>query len=242
MITGAAQGIGLAIATVFAEEGAGLLLLDRNGDGLDAAVPGLDKAGDGAIECAVVDVGVKAEVVDAVSRAERSLGPIDILVNNAGIWVIKPFLDNTDEDFHRTITTNLYGTWYCMKAVLPGMVERRHGHVVNLASAAAFGYTVPHSPYAASKAAVAALTRDVAFEVAEYGVRVNAIAPGGGVHRGGERVLPSKSRPMGMADASDIASVVRFLCSDDSRFITGVTVPVAGGADLAIGLGWTAGG
>jgi NAD(P)-dependent dehydrogenase (short-subunit alcohol dehydrogenase family) len=187
----------------------------------------------------VGDVTDKASVARAVATAENEMGPVDILVNNAGIWIIKDFLDYTDEEFDRTLNINLRGTWLFMKAVAPGMVERKRGVIVNLASVAAYTWTVAHAPYAASKAGVVALTRDVAFELAPHGVRVNAVAPGSIVNpRRGQDRGPTKGQPLGGGRPEDIAAAVRFLCTDAARYIIGQTIRVAGGGDLSVSQGW----
>jgi len=239
IVTGAAQGIGLATAQVLAEAGASVLAFDLDRGLLEESVQGL--TGPGRVEAFAGDVTDKPSVEAAVKAAERSFGPVDIMVNNAGIWIIKPFLDYTDEDFDRTLTINLRGTWLFMKAVAPGMVKRKRGVIVNLASVAAYTFTVAHAPYAASKAGVSALTRDVAFELAPHGVRVNAIAPGSinnprrGKHKG-----PTKGQPIGSGQPLDIANAIKFLCSDASRYIIGQTIKVAGGGDLSVSAGWGA--
>lgn len=238
IVTGAAQGIGLATAQVLAEAGASVLAFDRDRELLEESVGGL--SGSGRVKPFAGDVTDKSSVEAAVAAAERSFGPVDIMVNNAGIWIIKPFLDYTDEDFDRTLTINLRGTWLFMKAVAPGMVERKRGVIVNLASVAAYTFTVAHAPYAASKAGVAALTRDVAFELAPHGVRVNAIAPGSinNPRRGKAKGGPTKGQPIGTGDPIDIANAIKFLCSDGSRYIIGQTIKVAGGGDLSVAAGW----
>jgi NAD(P)-dependent dehydrogenase (short-subunit alcohol dehydrogenase family) len=193
-------------------------------------------------------------VDEAVSEVESTLGAVDFLVNNAGITVIKPYLDHTDEDFDRMIDVNLRGTHYMMSRIIPGMAERKFGAVVNISSAAALHYTVPHAAYAASKAGVIALGRDAAFEVARDGVRINTVAPGLiAVERSSTKVpylasqtansgrplhAPSSTRPLGHGRPEDIADVTAFLLSDQARFIVGATIPVAGGTDLQVSMGF----
>ena len=237
IVTGAAQGIGLAIARTLREAGASVLAFDRDADLLEKAVAELGAAG-GRVEPFAGDVTDKTSVEAAVAAAE-GMGPVDILVNNAGIWIIKPFLETGIEDFDRTMEVNLRGTWLFMKAVAPLMVERGGGAIVNLGSVAAYAWTVQHAPYAASKAGVIALTRDVAFELAAHGVRVNAVAPGSIVNplRGVDRG-PNAGQPIGGGLPQDIADAVRFLVSDDARYVIGQTIKVAGGADLQVSQGW----
>jgi NAD(P)-dependent dehydrogenase (short-subunit alcohol dehydrogenase family) len=239
IVTGAAQGIGTGITRMLLAEGASVLAFDRDEPLLRETVSGMDDGLDGRVEPFAGDVTDKRSVEAAVVAAESALGPVDYLVNNAGIWVIKPFLESDDADFDRTIAVNVRGTWLFMKAVAPGMVERKRGAMVNFASVAAFTYTVPLPPYAASKAAVVALTRDVGFELARHGVRVNAIAPGNIANpRRSNAHAPSEGMPLGSGQAEDIAATVRFLLSDGARYLTGQCITVAGGADLSISKGW----
>ena len=249
LVTGAAAGLGRAIATRLVAEGAAVALVDRDEESLERVADALREA-NGTVEPIVTDVSDADQVDAAVARTEASLGPIDLLVNNAGIVVIKPYIDHTDEDFDRQVAVNLRGCHLFMRRVLPGMVERRRGAVVNISSAAAINYTVPHAGYAASKAGVIALTRDAAFEVARAGVRVNCVAPGliavdrsatktpylasQTVAAGTTLDTSSNTRPMGHGRPEDIADAVAFLLSDQARFIVGVTLPVAGGSDIQV--------
>jgi NAD(P)-dependent dehydrogenase (short-subunit alcohol dehydrogenase family) len=235
IVTGAAQGIGTGVTRMLLAEGASVLAFDRDEPLLRETVSGVD----GRVEPFAGDVTDKRSVEAAVAAAESGLGAVDFLVNNAGIWVVKTFLENDDEDFDRTMAVNVRGTWLFMKAVAPGMVERKRGAIVNLSSVAAFSYTSTLPPYAASKAAVVALTRDVGFELAPHGVRVNAIAPGTIENpRRSNAHAPSEGMPLGSGQAEDIAATVRFLLSDGSRYVTGQCITVAGGADLSISKGW----
>jgi len=216
-------------------EGAAVLAFDRDGDLLKEAMEGYK----GIVRPFVGSVADRSHVEAAVAAAERELGPLDILVNNAGVWVIKPFLEQTDDDFNRVIDVNLRGTWLFMQVVAPSMVARGRGWIVNLSSIAASHYTVPTGVYGASKAAITALTRDVAFELAAHGVKVNAIAPGNIANpRRSNRRQASKGLPLGSGDAKDIAAAVRFLVSDEARYVIGQTISVAGGADLSTSIGW----
>ena len=249
IVTGAAAGLGNAIATRLVGEGAAVALVDVHQESLDLATATLRDRG-GKVVAVVADVSSADAVSSAITQVEATLGPIDMLVNNAGITVIKPYVEHSDDDFDRQIAVNLRGVHLVMSRVLPGMVKRGEGAVVNIASAAAIHYTVPHAAYAASKAGVIALTRDVAFEVARSGVRVNCIAPGLiAVERSATKTpylaaqtaasgtpLESRSstRPLGHGRPEDIANAVAFLLSDQARFIVGVTLPVAGGSDIQV--------
>jgi NAD(P)-dependent dehydrogenase (short-subunit alcohol dehydrogenase family) len=240
LITGGAAGLGLAIATRLAQEGAAVAIVDMDADGLANAAAQLKEQG-GAVHTVVGDVSSADDVEAAVASTEASLGPISQLVNNAGICLFRQYLDYSDDDFDRQMDVNLRGTHLFMSRVVGGMVERGEGAIVNIASVAAFNFTVAHAAYAASKAAIVALTRDAAFELASQGVRVNCVAPGliavppsstktpiVTVVAGG----PTDTRPMGFGRPSDIANAVAFLLSTEARFIIGTTINVAGGTDL----------
>jgi NAD(P)-dependent dehydrogenase (short-subunit alcohol dehydrogenase family) len=250
VVTGAAAGLGKAIATRVAADGAAVALVDLDEAGLEATVGEL--AATGAKVLAVTANVASAEDVERVVKTtEANLGPISLLVNNAGIAVIKPYFECTDDEFDRQISVNLRGTHLFLSRALPGMVERRRGAVVNISSVAAIHVTAPHAGYAASKAGVIALTQEIAFEVARHGVRVNCVAPGliavppsatkqpylqsraGSATR---VTTPTTTRPLGFGRPEDIANAVAFLLSDQARFIIGQTLKVAGGTDLQISM------
>lgn len=250
VVTGAAAGLGKAIATRLAADGATVALVDLDEAGLKATVEELAATG-AKVLAITANVGSADDVERVVKTTEADLGPISLLVNNAGIAVIKPYLQCTDEDFDRQISVNLRGTHLFLSRILPGMVERRRGAVVNISSVAAIHVTAPHAGYAASKAGIIALTQEVAFEVARHGVRVNCVAPGliavppsatkqpylqeqaGSARR---VTTPTTTRPLGFGQPEDIANAVAFLLSDQARFIIGQTLKVAGGTDLQVSM------
>jgi NAD(P)-dependent dehydrogenase (short-subunit alcohol dehydrogenase family) len=250
VVTGAAAGIGKAIAARLAADGAAVSLIDVDEAGLEATTA--DLAATGAKVLAVTaNVGSAEDVEAAVKTTEATLGPIGLLVNNAGIAVIKPYVECSDEEFDRQLTVNLRGTHLFLSRVLPGMVDRKRGAVVNISSVAAIHVTAPHAGYAASKAGVIALTQEVAFEMARHGVRVNCVAPGliavppsatkqpylQSQPGTAERVTtPTTTRPLGFGAPEDIANAVAFLLSDQARFIIGQTLKVAGGTDLQVSM------
>jgi NAD(P)-dependent dehydrogenase (short-subunit alcohol dehydrogenase family) len=253
IVTGAATGIGRAIATCLAESGAAVALVDVDEDGVNETAGELRSRGS-KVAAIRADVSSRADVDRAVAGAEAALGDITLLVNNAGIAVIKSYLDHSDADLDRQLDVNLRGTHYFMSAVIPGMVARQAGAVVNIASVAALHYTAPHAGYAASKAAIIALSRDIAFEVARDGVRVNCVAPGliavppsktkqpylQAQTSGAKRDIHARTstRPLGYGAPEDIANAVAFLLSDQARFIVGQTLSVAGGTDLQISMAY----
>jgi 3-oxoacyl-[acyl-carrier protein] reductase len=214
--------------------------VDRDPSALSNATSEIKVHNDAVIGVAC-DVADPIQVDHAVKQTVASHGPIDILVNNAGIWSIKAYEDHSDSDMEQQWRVNFMGTHNFMTRVLPTMISRRTGSIINLSSIAAFGYTVPHVGYAASKAAVVVMTRDVGFEAAHHGVRVNGIAPGNISPTQSERELghdATEALPMGRGVPSDIAGVVAFLASDDARFIAGVTIPVCGASDIWVSTGF----
>jgi NAD(P)-dependent dehydrogenase (short-subunit alcohol dehydrogenase family) len=176
-ITGSGRGVGRAIAHRFAQAGYDVAAAGRTEATVERVASEIAAAGGRALPL-VCDVTDREAIRRAVTQAEESLGPIEVLVNNAGIAGSAPFASIDDELWHRILSVNLTGTFYCMREVLPRMLERRGGRIINIASIAGkigFAYT---AAYCASKHAVLGLTRAVALEAAGRGVTVNAICPG----------------------------------------------------------------
>jgi 3-oxoacyl-[acyl-carrier protein] reductase len=242
LITGAATGIGLATARQLASEGAAVAIVDFNADALGPAEASLREVSADVLAIHA-DVG-SAAVVDVVAaKVIEGLGSVDILINNAAISIVKMYVDHTDEDFNRQLQVNLMAPHWFASRLLPPMMERRHGAIVNIASVAGLHYTYPHVGYAASKAALIAFTRDVAFEAARFGVRVNCIAPGLIAVEKTKKALKFDAldegtafRPMGWGRPEDVASVACFLASEEARFVIGTTIPVSGGTTLMVSM------
>lgn len=238
-VTGAGGGIGRAIALRLAAAGARVACVDLDASAAKSVLEEIRASGgDGvAIEA---DVSNEQAVTRAVGEAAEALGGIDVLVNNAGIVIIKTFAETSLEDWDRTFGVNLRSMFLTCRAALPHLRVSSAGAIVNIASMAAFRYTVPHLPYAAAKGGVVAFTRDLAFELGAERIRVNAVAPGptatammgqltdDQIDAAGLRfVLGRMGRP------EDIAEAVAFLASDRASYITGAVLPVTGGAELA---------
>jgi NAD(P)-dependent dehydrogenase (short-subunit alcohol dehydrogenase family) len=245
IITGAAQGIGAALAVGFAKEGANLVIADIL-DGKQA-VAGVKKAGSEAI-FVKTDV-TRQEECDAMARAAvERFGTIDILVNNAAIFgdiVMKPFTDVTDEEWDRLMAVNVKGPFHCCKAVFPYMKEKG-GKIINMSSAS-FMEGVPFMPhYVASKGAIMAFTRGMARELGDYKINVNSIAPGFTHSAGGDRFDRSKAVPVPpleeiqlnqrcikrAAVPDDLVGTAVFLASNMSDFISGQLIVHDGGISL----------
>ncbi len=237
LVTGAGRGIGRAVALRLAREGASVAALDLEEALAQSTASELEAAGARALAVAA-DVSDPSQVVAAVRRVEAALGAVDVLVNVAGIYGrLVPLREQDLESWNRVLGVNLHGTFLCTKAVLPGMVERGWGRVVNVASGQALRPKPTVGPYAASKAAVIGFTKALALEVARQGVTVNAIMPGTvdtsmpRQHRSEESLRQVGERnPSGrIARPEDVAAVAAFLASPEASYVTGQTVAVNGG-------------
>ena len=235
LVTGAARGIGQAIAKKLATEGCDVALCDLKAEWLTETV-GMIEALGRKVKCFEVDVG-NAEAVDtAVTGALKEFGKIDILVNNAGITKDTLMIRMSEQDWDAVLTVNLKGTFLFTKAVARPMMKQRTGAIVNVASIIGLIGNAGQCNYAASKAGVIALTKSAAKELAARNVRVNAVAPGF-IETKMTEALPEEVRtkmlgaiPMGrMGQPEDVANVVLFLASDMSSYMTGQVLPICGG-------------
>jgi 3-oxoacyl-[acyl-carrier protein] reductase len=240
IVTGAGQGIGRGVAICLARAGAAIVVVDQASERIAPVVAEVEALGVQGLRV-TANVARVEDVQRMVQQTVERFGQIDILVNNAGRVVVKPLVEQSEEEWDRVVDTNLKGVFLCCRYVLPEMMARKRGAIINIASIAAFHVTVPHVPYAASKAGVVALTRDLAYEVGRLGIRVNAIAPGpidtpmaGNVSIEQRQGIARNILLGRMGQPEDIGNAAVFLASDAASYITGATLPVSGGTDLKI--------
>jgi NAD(P)-dependent dehydrogenase (short-subunit alcohol dehydrogenase family) len=244
IVTGAARGIGAAIARLFAAEGARLGLLDLDGEALGGIVEELRGAG-AEVADAAADIGDPVALGSALARLGGELGGVDVLVNNAGINVFRDPLAMTDEDWRRCMAVNLEGAWNCIRMVLPAMLKAGGGSIVNIASTHAFAIIRGTFPYPVAKHALVGLTRSLAVEYAEQGVRINAVAPGyietdkvrewldSAPDPAAERRRIEKLIPLGrIGRPEQVAWAAVYLASDESAFTTGSILTMDGGRSI----------
>jgi NAD(P)-dependent dehydrogenase (short-subunit alcohol dehydrogenase family) len=243
LVTGAARGIGLAVAKRFLAEGWRVALLDIEDELLREAVAGLaSPERTMALHCDVSDTkAVNAAMAALSARFDR----LDALVNNAGVAVFAPLLETSDQDWERVLAVDLTGPFLCTKAAAPLMREHGGGAIVNITSISAVRASTLRSAYGTSKAGLAHLTKQLAVELASLGIRVNGVAPGPvdtamakAVHTPEIRADYHDAIPLNRHGLEEeLAEAVFFLCSDRASYITGQILAVDGGFDAAgIGL------
>ena len=235
VVTGAAQGIGRAIATRLAQDGADVVVADVDAGRSQETVAAIQALGRRALNVKV-NVADWNDAKGMVDQVLKEWGKLDILVNNAGITRDGLLLRMKEEDWNLVLQVNLNGTFHCTKAVLQPMTKQRSGRIVNIASVVGVMGNVGQANYAASKAAVIGFTKTVAREYASRAVTVNAVAPGfidTSMTQGLSaevREMLQKQIPLGrLGQPDDIASAVRFLASDEAAYITGHVLHVNGG-------------
>ena len=238
-VTGAGSGIGRAIATRFAEEGADLAVVDLN-DAAAAHTAGIVRGLGRRAEVLRADVAAPADVAAAAERAQAAFGRIDVLVNNAGVTRDATIRKMTDEDWDLVLDIHLKGTFLCTRAVAPRMREAgRGGAIVNMSSISGKIGNFGQANYASAKAGIVALTKVTAREYARYGIRANAIQPGlidtPMTRAMGEEILKDRvaGTPLGrIGTPEEVANVALFLASDLASYVTGAVIEVTGGRHL----------
>jgi 3-oxoacyl-[acyl-carrier protein] reductase len=236
LITGASRGIGRETAIRLAALGHRVAVnYNSHPEDADEVVSTIKKAGGEAFAVGA-NVADRAAVQKMVDVVQQKWGPVEILVNNAGIIADSLLMRMRDEDFDRVLDTNLKGTYYCTRLIVPGMVKNRWGRIVNVSSVVGLRGNAGQTNYSASKAAVHGFTMSLAKELAGRSITVNAVAPGY-VTTATTDVLSEKLKetvrswiPMGrFGEPEEIAPMIVFLCSEDARYITGDVIRVDGG-------------
>ncbi|OUM93586.1 MAG: hypothetical protein BAA04_09860 [Firmicutes bacterium ZCTH02-B6] len=237
LVTGASRNIGRAIAVALAEHGADVAVCARDLGHLQAVADEIRGMGRRALAVAA-DVSDPAQVVAMVGQVEEQLGPVDILVNNVGVRPKQSVLEMSFDDWDRIIRVNLSSAFYCAKAVVPRMVEKRTGRIINISGRSGFSGQADRAHVVASKAGMHGLTKALAHELAAYGITVNTVSPG---HI--ETTRPADSPPI--ADAAqlvkgvplgrlglpqEIAAACVYLASPAAAYVTGQVLHVNGGA------------
>jgi 2-hydroxycyclohexanecarboxyl-CoA dehydrogenase len=234
LVTGAGRGIGRSIALRFAEEGARVALVARTATELAETERLVREAGCEALAIPA-DVTARGAAQECVRRAEEALGPVDVLVNNAGVFVWRPFLQLTPQDWDLVISTNLTGAASFCRAVLPGMVARQRGRIVNVASVHGIRGDANASAQSAAKFGLIGLTQSLAREFRSHNIAVNAVCPGAVENRVDEAGEADRAAPLTeKLWPRDVARTVLFLASDDAAAITGAALEILGGTHLVI--------
>jgi 2-hydroxycyclohexanecarboxyl-CoA dehydrogenase len=240
LVTGAAQGIGRAIATRLAAEGASVAIADIDREAAARTASEISRAGTAV--AVALDVTQLSSAVDAVSYVEREVGPLAILVNNAGWDKVQPFAESDPETWDKVIAVNYRGVIHCCKAAVPGMRQRAAGKIVSISSDAGRVGSSGEAVYAGCKAAVIALSKTLARELARDNINVNVVCPGPtetallrNAMAGREKLVDAMRRSIPMrrlGQPEDIGGAVAFFASSDADYITGQVLSVSGGLTM----------
>ncbi|QIL70738.1 2-hydroxycyclohexanecarboxyl-CoA dehydrogenase [Diaphorobacter sp. HDW4B] len=244
IVTGGGGGIGGSTCQRLAQEGAKVAVLDRDLSAAQKTVAQITEAGGTALALAC-DITQRSEIDAALVQIEAQLGPVDVLVNNAGWDVFKPFTQTNEQEWERLIAINLTGALHMHHAVLPRMVSRRAGRIVNIASDAARVGSSGEAVYAACKGGLVSFSKTIAREHARHGICVNVVCPGPtetALFAGFADAAPNPEKlreafvraiPLGrMGQPQDLAGAIAFFASDDAGFITGQVLSVSGGLTM----------
>ncbi len=236
LVTGGSRGIGAAICRAFAAEGDRVVInYNKSADDAETLMADLSNTG---CEASVLkaDVSRFEEARQMVAEVSSSFGRVDVLVNNAGITRDGLLMLMNEKDWHDVIDTNLTGMFYCSKAVTETMISQKSGAIINMSSLSAFSGLPGQTNYAAAKGGIVAFTKALARELAPFGIRVNAVAPGvidtdivTSLKEEKKKQFLGNIPLKRFGNPSEVASVVKFLASDDSSYITGETLCVSGG-------------
>jgi 2-hydroxycyclohexanecarboxyl-CoA dehydrogenase len=242
IVTGAAQGIGRAIAMRLAREGAKVAIADIDVDGATRTANEISAAGSKAI-AVKLDVTRLQDAIDAADIVERELGPIEILVNNAGWDKLEPFVESEPETWDKVIAINYRGVLNLCKAIVPRMQQRKRGKIISISSDAGRVGSTGEAVYAGCKAAIVGFSKTLAREVARNGINVNVVCPGPTqtallktAMAGREGVLDAMAKGIPfrrLGQPEDLAGAVAFFASPDSDYATGQVLSISGGLTMA---------
>ena len=238
IITGAANGIGLATARKFAREGAVAVLCDMDAERLNEGVAGIEADGGRALGL-LLDVTQREQVSQMVAEVVSRYGRVDILINNAGITRDARLVNMTEEQFDDVIGVNLKGVFYCTQLVVPHMLKQGRGSIVNASSVVGIYGNFGQTNYAASKFGVIGFTKTWARELGPKGIRVNAVSPGfiatqmmATIPEDVLKALEQRSWMRRLGTPDEMANVYAFLASDEASYVNGVTIEASGGISL----------
>ncbi|MFC1965599.1 SDR family NAD(P)-dependent oxidoreductase [Chloroflexota bacterium] len=244
LVTGAGRNIGRAVALAIAEEGGDVVLISRTMNGIIEVSKEVSALGAKALPLQA-DITDAQAIKEVVQKAEAELGKIDILINNAVLRITRPFLEMTIDQWETMLEVNLIGPFNCTQAVLPGMISRRWGRIINFSGISGLWGTAGSSSLATVKAGIIGFSKSLAREFGEYDITVNAVAPGpigGGLHHtdsinppSEEESLQSTHRLSRLAikrrgRPEEVASLVAYLCTESAGYITGDVLYVNGGS------------
>ena len=242
IVTGAALGIGRAIATRLVSEGAKVAIADIDVEGAERTAFELSSSSANVI-AVKLDVTRLQDAIDGADYVERELGPIDILVNNAGWDKLEPFLESTPETWDKVIAINYRGVLNLCKAIAPRMQQRKHGKIVSISSDAGRVGSTGEAVYAGCKAAIIGFSKTLARELARHGINVNVVCPGPTqtallkeAMAGREGVLDAMAKGIPfrrLGQPEDLAGAVAFFASSDSDYATGQVISISGGLTMA---------
>lgn len=240
LVTGASRGIGRGVALEFGKSGALVCVNFASNEEMAADLVEEITKTDGTAKYYRADVSSESEVSEMIRNIEKDFGTVDILVNNAGLTRDGLFMRMSESDWDTVVDTNLKGAFLCAKAVCRGMMKKRYGKIINISSVVAFTGNPGQANYVSSKSGLLGLTKSLALELSGRGVRVNGVAPGFIDTDMTDKLTESikndmKNKiPLGyFGKVEDVASVVKFLASSESDYITGQTIHVNGGMFLS---------
>ncbi|MGH7834570.1 MAG: SDR family NAD(P)-dependent oxidoreductase [Candidatus Binatia bacterium] len=238
IVTGAGQGIGRAVAKGLAEQGVRVVIAEINGENGERVAKDIEAAG-GIARAITTDVSNEESVGGMVAKTLREFGTIDILVNDAAVFPASSVAEMKTDEWEKVLRTNLTGTFFCCRAVMPTMKSKRSGRIINFTSGRALQGSKHGAHYAASKGGIIGFTKSLALELAPYGITVNSICPGAidtpqpkaHVKDEAEFYAKAKKIPLGrVGQPEDLVGSVLFLASDWSSYVTGQMIVVNGGS------------